>query len=63
MFVHTNLRLCEKVTDTDYEEKTVDWSESESDCDGEQDAESQRHLVTIRYYFDRKELVVLLALF
>ena len=35
MFVHTNLRLCEKVTDIDYEEKTVDWSESESDCDGE----------------------------
>jgi len=29
VFVHTNLRLCEKVTDMDYEEKTyVNWSES-----------------------------------
>ena len=40
MFVHTTLRLCEKVTDIDYNEKTPDWSEcGTSDCDGELDAE------------------------
>ena len=40
VFVHSNLRLCEKVADIGYEEKTVDWSsESESDGDGEQNAE------------------------
>ena len=38
VFVDTNLRLSEKVTDIDYEEKTVDWSEW-SDYDGEEDAE------------------------
>jgi len=40
VFVNSNLRLCEKVADIDYEEKTVDWSsESESDGDGEYNAE------------------------
>ena len=32
---HTNLRLCDKVTDIDYTEQTINWSHSESESDAE----------------------------
>jgi len=33
VFVHTNLHLCDKVTDINYEENVLDWSENENDSD------------------------------
>ena len=35
VYVHTNLRLCDKVTDIDYTEQTINWSHSESESDAE----------------------------
>ena len=37
VFVHNSLRLADKLVDIDYDEKTVEWAESDSDNESDDD--------------------------